>query len=99
MFKFLESFLAAEKSIEVALSSTLVFVAYTMKAAVTKPVMFGKPCEGARPQPFYAYCHKPAPNEQEHADSITALSFNATTLATFETPATVEKKVPFRLKA
>ncbi|XP_065308309.1 uncharacterized protein [Dermacentor albipictus] len=93
MFKFLEFVLRGEKELEVALSSTLVFMGYAMRNAVAEPVKFGEACQGNRAQPFYAYCVAKLPNEREHQDSLTAVGFNGTSLYTFETKASVEKKM------
>ncbi|KAK8787930.1 hypothetical protein V5799_022294 [Amblyomma americanum] len=92
MFKFLEFGLKGEKQVEVALSSTLALMTYQMKKKVTSPVKFGEPCVRRHAQHFTAYCLEKLPGEQEHSDSVTAVGFDGTTLFTFETAATVEKK-------
>lgn len=93
VFKFLEFGLMGEKEIEVALSSTLAVMTYEMKATVARPVMFGEPCIRRYLQSFNALCLEQVPNQQEHSDSLTSLAFNGTTLFSYETAATVEKKM------
>ncbi|XP_037529386.2 uncharacterized protein LOC119406726 [Rhipicephalus sanguineus] len=93
MLKFLEFVLKEEKELEVALSSTLVFMGYTMKKAATKPVNFGGSCLGNHPQPFYGYCLTKLPDVEEHADSMTAVALDGTVLFSFETADSVTKKM------
>lgn len=93
MFKFLEFGLKGEKTIEVAMSSTLSFVGFEMEAPVRKPVQFGKECVRSELLPFHEYCFEKVANEQEDADTMTALGFDGTELFSFETPETIEKKI------
>ncbi|KAL1429308.1 hypothetical protein MTO96_016356 [Rhipicephalus appendiculatus] len=93
MFKFLEFVLKGEKQLEVTLSSTLVFMGYVMKKAVTKPVHFRETCLANHPHPFYGYCLDKLPDVEEHADSMTALAINGSVLYSFETAASVNKKM------
>ncbi|KAL3214209.1 hypothetical protein MRX96_034979 [Rhipicephalus microplus] len=91
IFKFLEFVLKAERQLEVALSSTLVFTGYAMKRAVTKPVKFGKSCWAN--WPHHGYCLDKLADVEEHVDSVTALAINGSMLYTFETAASIDKKV------
>ncbi|KAK8765224.1 hypothetical protein V5799_032168 [Amblyomma americanum] len=92
MFNFLKFALMGETKIEVALSSTCVFMAFRMKKAVSGPIKFGEGCVANYPLPFEARCIKKPPNEQEHGDSLTAVAFSGTTLYSFETAESVKKK-------
>ncbi|XP_077498022.1 uncharacterized protein LOC144108726 [Amblyomma americanum] len=93
MFNFLKFALMGETKIEVALSSTCVFMAFRMKKAVSGPIKFGEGCVANYPLPFEARCIKKPPNEQEHGDSLTAVAFSGTTLYSFETAESVKKKL------
>ncbi|XP_075526538.1 uncharacterized protein LOC142558267 [Dermacentor variabilis] len=92
MFKFLEFGLKGEKTIEVALSSTLSFVMFEMKNAVKGPVKFGEKCVRSELLFFHEYCFEKLANEQEDVDTMTALGFVGTALFSFETPKTIEMK-------
>ncbi|KAL1443540.1 hypothetical protein MTO96_030302 [Rhipicephalus appendiculatus] len=93
MLKFLEFGLKGEKTIEVALSSTLTFVLFEMKTVVQKPIQFGEKCLSSNPQFFYEYCFQKVPNEEVDEDSMTTVGFDGTMLFSFETPDTIEKKI------
>ncbi|KAK8772723.1 hypothetical protein V5799_024033 [Amblyomma americanum] len=93
VFDFLVSGLKGEQEVEVVLSSTLVFVAYQMNEPVVKPVRFGERCVRNYLQSMEAYCLQKLLNEEEDADSVTAVAFNGDTLFSFETPKTVENKM------
>ncbi|KAK8761242.1 hypothetical protein V5799_027492 [Amblyomma americanum] len=93
IFKFLQNGLKGERTLEVALSSTLVFMGFWLEEPVKKPVKFGTHCEANHPEQFVAYCLSQVPNERKHGASLTATGFNDTTLFSFETPHTIEAKM------
>ncbi|XP_077497957.1 uncharacterized protein LOC144108648 [Amblyomma americanum] len=93
MFKFLESGLIHETELEVALSSTLALMTFNMKQPVGSTGQFGKRCTRSAAMPFDATCLPNRPSPHEHASSITAYSVHGTMLSSFETAATVDKKM------